>query len=58
MTTISKDDKLVTFINVFTVEPSNQQQLVELLTHVTDRSCGTRRVSFPPPFTATSTAPR
>jgi quinol monooxygenase YgiN len=36
MTTISKDAKLVTFINVFTVEPANQQQLVELLTHVTD----------------------
>ena len=38
MTTISKDAKLVTFINVFTVEPANQQQLVELLTHVTDTS--------------------
>jgi hypothetical protein len=25
MTTISKDAKLVTFINVFTVEPANQQ---------------------------------
>jgi hypothetical protein len=30
MTTISKDAKLVTFINVFTVEPANQQRLVEL----------------------------
>lgn len=38
MTTISKDAKLVTFINVFTVEPANQQQLVELLAHVTDTS--------------------
>lgn len=38
MTTISKDAKLVTFINVFTVEPANQQQLVELLTHVTETS--------------------
>jgi Antibiotic biosynthesis monooxygenase len=37
MTTISKDTKLVTFINVFTVEPANQQQLVKLLTRVTDR---------------------
>jgi quinol monooxygenase YgiN len=38
MTTISKDAKLVTFINVFTVEPSNQQRLVDLLTRVTDTS--------------------
>jgi hypothetical protein len=35
MTTISKDAKLVTFINVFTVEPANQQRLVELLARVT-----------------------
>ena len=38
MTTISKDAKLVTFINVFTVEPANQQRLVELLTRVTETS--------------------
>ena len=38
MTTISKDDKLVTFINVFTVEPANQQRLVELLGRATDAS--------------------
>jgi quinol monooxygenase YgiN len=38
MTTISKDAKFVTFINVFTVEPANQKQLVELLTHVTETS--------------------
>jgi len=38
MTTISKDAKLVTFINVFTVEPANQQRLVDLLTHVTETS--------------------
>ena len=36
MTTILKGAKVVTLINVFTVEPANQQQLVELLTHVTD----------------------
>jgi quinol monooxygenase YgiN len=30
--------KLVTFINVFTVEPANQQRLVELLARVTDIS--------------------
>jgi quinol monooxygenase YgiN len=38
MTTISKDAKVVTFINVFTVEPANQQQLVDLLARVTDAS--------------------
>jgi len=38
MPTISKDAKLVTFINVFTVEPANQQRLVDLLTKVTETS--------------------
>lgn len=38
MTTISKDAKLVTFINVFIVEPANQQRLVELLARVTATS--------------------
>jgi quinol monooxygenase YgiN len=38
MTTISKDRKLVTFINVFVTEPANQQKLVELLAHVTENS--------------------
>ena len=38
MTTISKDAKLVTLINVFTVEPANQQRLVDLLTRVTHAS--------------------
>jgi quinol monooxygenase YgiN len=38
MTTIAKDAKLVTFINVFTVDPANQQRLVDLLTRVTDTS--------------------
>jgi quinol monooxygenase YgiN len=33
--TISNDAKLVTFINVFTVEPANQQRLVDLLAHAT-----------------------
>jgi hypothetical protein len=31
MTTISPNRKLVTLINVFTVEPTNQQELLELL---------------------------
>jgi quinol monooxygenase YgiN len=38
MTTISKDAKLVTLINVFTVEPANQRHLVELLARATDTS--------------------
>jgi len=38
MTTISKDAKLVTLINVFTVEPANQRRLVELLARATDTS--------------------
>jgi quinol monooxygenase YgiN len=36
MTTISKDADRITFINIFTVEPSNQSRLVELLIKVTD----------------------
>ena len=36
MTTICKDAKLVTFINVFTVEPTNQQRVVDLLRQVTN----------------------
>ena len=38
MTTISKDLKLITFINVFKVEPHHQRRLVELLEKVTDTS--------------------
>jgi quinol monooxygenase YgiN len=38
LTTISKDHPLVTFINVFTVEPVNQQKLVDLLTLATETS--------------------
>ena len=38
MTIISKDHKLVTLINVFTVEPANQQQLLELLVLATETS--------------------
>jgi heme-degrading monooxygenase HmoA len=32
MPTITKQNNYLTLINIFTVEPSNQQQLVELLT--------------------------
>ena len=38
MTTIALSPKLVTLINVFTVEPVNQQQLLELLARATETS--------------------
>jgi quinol monooxygenase YgiN len=38
MTTISTRSDLVTLINVFTVEPANQQRLVDLLTEATEAS--------------------
>ena len=38
MTTISPARKLVTLINVFTVEPANQPQLLELLARATETS--------------------
>jgi quinol monooxygenase YgiN len=38
MPTISKDDDCVTLINVFTVEPSNQKKLIQLLIEATETS--------------------
>ncbi len=38
MVTISKDNKVVTLINVFTVEPENQQKLVDLLVEATEKT--------------------
>jgi len=38
MTTIAENTDLVTLINVFTVEPSNQQELVDLLARATETS--------------------
>jgi quinol monooxygenase YgiN len=38
MTTISPTRKLVTLINVFTVEPANQEQLLDLLFRATETS--------------------
>ena len=38
MPTISKGGDLLTLINVFAVEPVNQQELVELLSHATRAS--------------------
>jgi len=36
MPALSNDDKVVTLINVFTVEPANQQRLIDLLTLATE----------------------
>lgn len=38
MTTIAENTGFVTLINVFTVEPSNQQALVDILARATDAS--------------------
>jgi quinol monooxygenase YgiN len=38
MTTISANSPVITLINVFTVEPANQQRLIELLTEATNVS--------------------
>ena len=38
MITISKGAKLVTLINVFTVDPANQQRIVDLLARATESS--------------------
>jgi len=36
VSTISKTDSITTLINVFAVEPENQQRLVELLVEATE----------------------
>lgn len=38
MVTISKESNLVTLINVFTVEPENQQKLVAMLVEATEKT--------------------
>ncbi|MZQ83059.1 antibiotic biosynthesis monooxygenase [Paenibacillus sp. 5J-6] len=38
MTLISANTNVLTFINVFTVEPENQERLIDLLTSATDVS--------------------
>lgn len=38
MTTISKDNNVVTLVNVFTVEQKNQQKLVDLLVEATEKT--------------------
>ena len=38
MTTISQDNNVVTLINVFTVEPENQQKVVDMLIEATEKT--------------------
>jgi len=38
MMIISKDNKVVTLINVFTVEPEKQQTLVDMLVEATEKT--------------------
>jgi heme-degrading monooxygenase HmoA len=38
MTTISKTSSVVTLINVFTVEPENQQRLIDMLIEATEKT--------------------
>jgi len=38
MTTISKDQQVLTLINVFTVDPAKQRELIALLTQATQAS--------------------
>ncbi|MDU0200829.1 putative quinol monooxygenase [Paenibacillus sp. MAH-36] len=45
MTQIKANEPILTFINVFKVEPENQERVVELLTQVTESS-----VKFTPGF--------
>ncbi|CAM4292867.1 quinol monooxygenase YgiN [Paenibacillus endophyticus] len=49
MTQISPDHQVLTFINVFTVDPENQLRLVELLTQATEGS-----VQYAPGFISSS----
>jgi quinol monooxygenase YgiN len=49
MTRISTESNVITLINVFTVEPANQQRLIELLTEATEVS-----VSEAPGFVSAS----
>ncbi len=50
MTIISKENKILTLINVFSVDPANQQELVELLISATNISVRKCRGSFPQVF--------
>ena len=58
MTPIDKDNKLVTLINIFTVEPAKQQQLVDLLIQATETSMRHLPGFISATSIAASTAPR
>jgi len=58
MTAINKNNKLVTLINIFTVEPAKQQQLVDLLIHATETSMRHLPGFISANILAASTAPR
>jgi hypothetical protein len=55
MPNISKENKVVTLINVFTVEPANQQKVVDMLVEPPRRLCNTYPDSFPRASTRVST---
>ena len=50
MTIISKDSAVVTLINVFTVEPENQQKLVDMLVEATEKTMKNFLASYPLTF--------
>ena len=56
-TTISTGQDIATLINVFTVDPDNQEQLVDLLDKATTRSSGIVQDSSPQTSTRAWTAP-
>ena len=55
MATIEKGRDLLTLINVFTVDPTKQQELVDVLVEATERTMKRMPASFPPAFTRAST---
>jgi hypothetical protein len=58
MTTISTNGSGITLINVFTVEPANQQRLIELLTEATEVQYVALRALFLPASIAVRTEQR
>jgi len=58
MPTICKESKLLTVINIFTVEPAKQRELVDLLIRAAGTSVDMSRASFQPLSTGVSTAGR
>src|SRR5258706_12599485 len=58
MREMSTTNRVVTLINVFTVDPTNQQRLVEGLTRATEVSSATRQALFRRVSIVASTRPR